>query len=143
MAGFFDGEGSINILKRERGNWNTEYMLTVAMGQKDGKTLDWVKDNFGGNVYLIKRDGSFFWSCGNNKAIEFLEKIFPYLQYKKPQAEIAFKFYRERPPRTLPIHKLELERRESLRKELMLLHKTIIKSQYAGSTTKRVNPKGM
>jgi hypothetical protein len=143
MAGFFDGEGSINIIKRNRGNWTPEYTLSVAMGQKDGKTLDWVKDNFGGNVYVIKRDGSFFWLCGNVKAITFLKQLLPYLQYKKSQAELAIKFHEEREPRTIPVSQSELARRERIRQDLVSLHKFIIKSQYAGSTTKRVNPKGM
>ena len=142
-AGFFDGEGSINLLKRNRKHWNPEYVLMVAMGQKDGKTLDWIVDNFGGNVYLVKRDGSYYWAVSNKKAYVFLKKLIPYLQYKKPQAELAMKFYDEGIGRKRPIPESELKRRESIRNELMAMHKSIIKSQYAGSTTKRVNPKGM
>jgi hypothetical protein len=115
----------------------------VAMGQKDGKTLDWIVDNFGGNVYLVKRDGSYFWAVSNKKAYTFLKTILPYLQYKRPQAELALKFYDDGIGRKNPIPKSELERRESIRNELMAMHKAIIKSQYAGSTTKRADPKGM
>ena len=143
LAGFFDGEGSINIIQRTRKHWNPEYALNVAIGQKDGKTLDWMKDNFGGNVYLVKRDGSFFWAISNKNAYKFLKMLLPYLQYKKPQALLAISLYDETPIRKKPIPKSELDRREKIRQELILLHKTIIKSQYAGSTTKRVNPKGM
>lgn len=140
-AGFFDGEGSINLLKRNRKHWNPEYILMVAMGQKDGATLDWIVDNFGGNVYLVKRDGSYYWACSNKKAYKFLKELLPLLQYKKPQAELALRFYDEMVKRKKPIPKMELERRESIRNELMALHRTIIKSQYAGSTTKRADPK--
>ena len=142
-AGFFDGEGSINLLKRNRKHWNPEYTLMVAMGQKDGKTLDWIVDNFGGNVYLVKRDGSYYWACSNQKAYNFLKILIPYLQYKKPQAELALKFYDEGIGRKRPIPVEELSRREGIRQELMSLHKAVIKSQYAGSTTKRADPKGM
>ena len=141
-AGFFDGEGSINLLKsirKNRGIGNPEYNLTVAMGQKDGATLDWIKDNFGGNVYLVKRDDTFFWALGNRKAIVFLKILLPYLQYKKPQAEAAIKYYEEMPKHTRYTAKTELNRREAIRQELISLKKTIVKSQYAGSTTKRVN----
>lgn len=143
-AGFFDGEGSINILTRKRKDWNTEYSLSVAIGQKDGKTLDWIKDNFGGNVYLVKRDGTFYWSCGGGRNAEkFLRSIYPFLQYKKPQAELAFEFYSGRKNRTNPISKKELARREKIRLNLIAIKKNPIRSQYAGSTTKRADPKGM
>ena len=142
-AGFFDGEGSINITKRMRKHWNPEYTLNIAMGQKDGKTLDWIKDNFGGNVYLVKRDGSFFWAISNKNAYEMLKILLPFLQYKKPQAELAIKFYDDRISLKRPIPKEESARRESIRNELIAMHKSIIKSQYAGSTTERADPKGM
>lgn len=135
IAGFFDGEGSINLLTRKRKNWNTEYQLTVAIGQKDGATLDWIKDKFGGNVYLVKRDNSFYWACSNRKAKLFLEQLLPYLQYKKPQAELALTYFDYEHKK--PIPQKELERREKIREGLIMLKKTIIKSKYAGSTTKR------
>jgi intein/homing endonuclease len=143
LAGFFDGEGSINIITRKR-RINPEYTLSVAIGQKDGKTLDWIRENFGGNVYLVKRDGSFFWIITNQQALKFLLMIYPYLQYKKPQAELAIKFYDDRQEKRMRTNsKEEMERRESIRQQLRQLHHTILKSQYAGSTTKRINPKGM
>ena len=49
MAGFFDGEGYVGILKRQRKNWNTEYFIQMSIGQVDGATMDWVVDNFGGH----------------------------------------------------------------------------------------------
>lgn len=144
LAGFFDGEGSINLLKRNRANWNPEYTLMVAIGQKDGDTLDWVVDNFGGNIYLVKRDDSYYWACSNKKAYNFLRILLPYLQYKKPQAELAMKYYDEKPrTRTNPIVQSELDRREKLRRDMFVLRRTIVKSKYAGSTTKRADPKGM
>ncbi len=141
LAGFFDGEGSINLLTRKRNKWNTEYQITVAIGQKDGATLDWIKDNFGGNVYLVKRDGSFFWACSNRQAKLFLEKLLPYLRYKKPQAELALTYFEY--VRTNPISEKELVRRENIRQGLMNLKKTIIRSKFAATTTKRIDPKGM
>ncbi len=142
VAGFFDGEGSINLLTRPRPK-NTEYSLTVAIGQKDGETLDWIKENFGGNVYVVKRDNSFFWVCTHKKAISFLKTILPYLRYKKPQAIVAINFYEKMPKRMRITSKDEMLRREATRLELIALKKTIVKSQYAGSTTKRADPKGM
>lgn len=142
IAGFFDGEGSINILTRKRPK-NIEFTLTVAIGQKDGATLDWIKDNFGGNVYLIKRDGSFYWSISHRNAIIFLKKILPFLQYKKPQALVAIEYYEKMAKRSRITSKKEIARRENARLQLIALKKSFVKSQYAGSTTKRADPKGM
>ena len=142
IAGFFDGEGSINILTRKRPK-NTEYTLTVAIGQKDGATLDWIKENFGGNVYLIKRDGSFYWAISHKKAIVFLKELLPFLQYKKPQALVAIEYYENMTKRARITSREEIGRREQARLQLIALKKTIVKSQYAGSTTKRADPKGM
>lgn len=141
LAGFFDGEGSINLLTRKRKHWNVEYQLTVAIGQKDGETLDWIKEKFGGNVYLVKRDGSFFWAASNRQAEKFLRNILPFLKYKRPQAELALTFFDKK--RRNPIPPEELVRREKIRQGLIALKKTIIKSKFAGSTTKRTDPKGM
>jgi hypothetical protein len=142
-AGFFDGEGSINIITRNRPPWSIEHQLWVSVGQKDGATLDWLKDNFGGNVYLVKRDGSYFWSASNKNAYNFLKRIIIYLQYKKPQAEVALRFYEECPPVKRPIPKEELARREGLRQQLKSMKKSVIKSQYIGSESKRIDPQGM
>lgn len=137
IAGFFDGEGSICIVARTRGTWNTEHRLWVAIGQKDGATLDTIKENFGGNVYRVKRDDSFYWAISNRNAYNFLKALYPYLQYKKPQAELAFKFYEEGKPLERPISKEELSRRESIREEIKAIKKSIVPSKFAATTTKR------
>lgn len=113
MAGFFDGEGYIGILKRKRKDWNIEYFLQLSLGQKDGATMDWITENFGGKTYTVKRDGTFYWTCSNKMALNLLEKITPYLKYKKPQAELAIEFYKNRNlKRPIPLE--ELERREEI-----------------------------
>ena len=136
IAGFFDGEGSINLLTRIRPK-NTEYSLTVAIGQRDGMTLDLIKENFGGNIYFVKRDGSYYWVITHKKAVKFLKEILPYLQYKKPQALVAIQFYENMAKRTRITSNEEITRRENARLELIALKKSFVKSKYAGSTTKR------
>lgn len=151
LAGFFDGEGSISILKRKKGDWNISHFIRVSIGQKDGETLDWVKDNFGGNVYLVSRDGSYIWAVSDNKAYEFIKVLTPYLHYKKPQAELAIKFQEERIMNSRRMTKHlhtsltpeELNLRDTMFEEMKSLKKTIIKSKYAGSESKRIDPKGM
>lgn len=153
IAGFFDGEGSISILKyRKSDKWNYSYFLQVSIGQKDGETLDWVKDHFGGNVYQVKRDGSYYWTITNNKAYLFIKKIVSFLQYKKPQAKLAIKFYEEQILKAkrhkgeqsqATLLKKDIDIREEMLLEMKSLKKTFVKSKYAGSTTKRTDAKAM
>ena len=136
LAGFFDGEGSISILKRKKGDWNISHFLRVSIGQKDGATLDWIKEKFGGNVYFVKRDGSYLWAVTDKNAYLFLKKIQNYLQYKKPQADLAIQFYEERimNSRRTTKHKHtslteeELVLREIAYEEMKALKKTFIPS---------------
>lgn len=127
MAGFFDGEGYVGILKRKRGNWNIEYFLQLSIGQKDGATMDWITENYGGKTYLVKRDGTFYWTCSNKMALNLLTQIVPYLKYKKPQAELALEFYKNRNLKR-PIPKEELERRENIYLKMKALKKVFTKS---------------
>ncbi len=112
FAGFFDGEGYIGLLKRQRGKY-TEYFVQISIGQNDGAVMDWIKENFGGNVYLVKRDGSFYWTSSNRKALEILKRILPYMKYKKPQAELAIEFFEGREERAQTLSPEEKARRAS------------------------------
>jgi hypothetical protein len=114
MAGFFDGEGYIGLLKRLRKGKYTEYFLQMAIGQKDGAVMDWVKGCYGGHIHKVKRDGSYFWIASNKSAYEILKRITPYLKYKKPQAILALEFFEgfTRTNRALPPE--EFERRERI-----------------------------
>lgn len=117
MAGFFDGEGYVGILKRNRKKWNTEYFIQASIGQKDGGTMDWIIDNFGGHLHRVKRDNSYCWIVSNKEAYRILKMIAPYLKYKKPQALLAIEYYENRDLRR-PIPAKELERRERIYQEL-------------------------
>ena len=125
LAGFFDGEGCISILKyTKKTQKNPAYFLQAQIGQKYGSTLDWVKETFGGNVYK-KRDQT--WIVTNFKAYEFIKLLEPYLKYKKPQAQLAIKFYEERilgakrKHASLPHSQEELELREEMLKQMKIL----------------------
>lgn len=128
MAGFFDGEGYVGMGKRLRGNY-TEYFIQISIGQNDGKTMDWIKDNFGGNVYLVKRDNSYYWTISNKAAYTFLKRIEPYLKYKRPQALLAIEFCEGR-QQGKKCSEEEKERRENLYLKLKEAKKTIIPSTY-------------
>ncbi|MDE2233851.1 MAG: hypothetical protein KGJ90_07160, partial [Patescibacteria group bacterium] len=68
MAGFFDGEGYVGLMKRVRKGKYIEYFLQMSIGQKDGAVMDWVVENFGGHLHKVKRDGSYYWIVANKAA---------------------------------------------------------------------------
>ena len=146
MAGFFDGEGYIGLLKRIRKGKYLEYFIQLSIGQNDGAIVDWIKDNFGGNCYVVKRDDSFYWTASNRSAYQILKRITPYLKYKKPQAELALKYFDEQLPRKQALSKEEFARRKSIYEELKRLKKVFAKSFYCNNVrVQRLNettPKG-
>lgn len=143
FAGFFDGEGSINITTRQRKHFSVEHSMSISIGQKDGATLDWIKENVGGRIYIVKRDNTYFWTASNREAERILKLLLPYLQYKKPQAETALSFYLSKKSSRKPVKSSEIERRNSIREKLKELKHVVIKSRYAGSESKRIDPIGM
>lgn len=145
LAGFFDGEGYVGIVKRKRSEHFTEYIVQASIGQKDGATMDWIKENFGGHVHRVKRDGSYQWIVSNQAAYKVLKRIVSYLKYKKPQAQMAIDFFEGRMGGK-KVSTEELVRREGIYASLRLEKKSFTKSTScisAGSTTKRMEPKGM
>lgn len=151
FAGFFDGEGSICILKRQtrRTSWNPEYRLQIAIGQNDGATLDWIMNLFNGHLHKVKRDNSYYWLTSNKHAYQVLKQVVPYLKYKKPQAELAIKFYEDSYlVRKNPTPPEVLEKREQFLIEMKRLKHIFTKAnlvsmKVAGSETKRIDPKGI
>ncbi|MDE2233290.1 MAG: LAGLIDADG family homing endonuclease [Patescibacteria group bacterium] len=146
MAGYFDGEGSISLVKRQRGKC-LEYFIRISIGQKDGASLDWIKDNFGGTLYNVKRDDSYIWLATNNKAYKVIKLIVPFLKYKQPQVKLAIKFYEEC---VVPVNRKkgmtpeDREKREKIFNEMKSLKHIFTKARGIGTTTERVNPqKGM
>lgn len=113
-AGFFDGEGTINITKRDgvydqkSKNGKKTYrqpcrthVLDVKIGQNDRRPLDLLKNTFGGCVYFSDRKSSkyseelkrfWLWDVASLKAEVFLRAIAPFSRVKKEQIKIALKF---------------------------------------------------
>ncbi len=85
-AGFFDGDGTVNFTVKERGyGW-----VIVGITQKDRMPLDWIAENFGGNV-RPERDVYWRWTPPNKE--EFLRKIYPYLKLKKERTRRLLEEY--------------------------------------------------
>lgn len=94
MAGFIDGEGSIQI---SRGRWQKAargYTLHLSAKQIDPAPLRQLAASFGGRVIYVlptqpNRQPHFRWGVTNRAALAALVALFPYLVVKRAQAELA------------------------------------------------------
>ena len=72
------------------------WRLRVAVTNTNEWLVQYLKFSIGGGIILLKRDKRpkpcYQWSIERGKAAEFLKLILPYLQLKRPQAELAIKF---------------------------------------------------
>lgn len=100
-AGIFDGEGYVGIdrISKSTGSKTIHHGIRVVISQKDGLIMNWLKSNFGGNVYQQRNNTDYFiyrWRIHSKKAAYFLETIYPYLIIKKEQVKLALEFVNER-----------------------------------------------
>ena len=99
-AGIIDGEGCISIFrytKHGKPNYSSYHRLIVSITSTDEWLCQWFKMQYGGSVqphipYAITQSKSWIWVVIGKRAAELLESILPYLQIKRPQAELAIKF---------------------------------------------------
>jgi len=99
IAGLFDGEGNIGIVKRKCHYHATVpiYHLQVRLTLVQEYLPHWLQMAFGGYVSFRKRPNSkhrdiYTWQIGYGQATDFLKAILPFLKLKKPQAELAIEF---------------------------------------------------
>ncbi len=97
LAGIFDGEGSIFIVKRAMGLRKTRHSLVVALGMCNEYIPNLFKGYFGGSVqprvFLdSKYQDSWQWKLYTREALNFLETLLPYLRVKKAEAELGIVF---------------------------------------------------
>jgi len=94
-AGFFDGEGCIQLVTRTRGRC-TEVRLQITAANTDIRSLQRFKDLFGGSIQVMQRPGnphgykpSWFWVSAHRIAENALRAMLPWLLVKREQAIIA------------------------------------------------------
>src|SRR4030042_87280 len=97
LAGFFDGEGCVTIIKGKNHLGNVQYSLRVIVVNTNEYVLHLYKLSFGGRIQKRKykkpewRD-CYAWELGSTRAYDFLKCVYPYLILKKAQADLAFEF---------------------------------------------------
>lgn len=102
VAGIIDGEGTICISRRKKGNKIWNHTLFVQVSNTQEWLIEFLKLQFGGNTdYRKAHDNareSWRWTAHTREASSFLRLILPYLQLKRPQAELAIEFQKRRNP---------------------------------------------
>ncbi len=106
LAGLFDGEGTICIQKDSRPlskdngrNWNPIYNITFRVGMIDEKAIRGFKEFF--KVGFIDCEKSYhkfrpMWRYSiraKDDARMVIEMILPFLRVKKPQGELALRYF--------------------------------------------------
>ena len=116
LAGFFDGEGTINLLIVKQNTLHT----TLLVGNTDPEPLQLFADTFGGKVACYETHSSdypghiYHWHVSGKTFERTLEALLPYLRNKRGQAEIALELRQSiercRGKRPLPLHERLLRR---------------------------------
>jgi len=87
-AGYFDGEGTINVL-----SCKGRFQLRVELTSYDLDSLRVFEELFGGEVRSDEFAGVNFqvyrWAKNNKHAIKVLRRLVPFLKSKRKQAELA------------------------------------------------------
>jgi hypothetical protein len=97
LAGLFDGEGCISLVKQKRANSSLmTYSIRVVIAMTHKPTIKAIHNQFGGNYSERKGNGinrnSFSVMWANRKAAPILAALLPYLQIKREEALIAIDF---------------------------------------------------
>lgn len=100
LAGFFDGEGSIQIPSRTpRRSGKSIYSLDISCANAHPRPIEMFYRFFGGRVSSSRRNErchvSYQWRAHGSDAATILEALAPYLQVKAEQARIAVGFQRK------------------------------------------------
>lgn len=97
-AGFFDGEGYVNIQKRQTGVYSGLY-LRIGINHVATEPLLIMKKLFGGSIQkqnpdtvMGNRKQRHRWVCNTDMAKKALIQLIPYLKNKNKVAELALQF---------------------------------------------------
>ena len=101
MAGFFDGEGCISIVRDKR-TQGRSHLLSVSTCNTDRKIIEWIVENFGGHVNAhsspkrSQHRKTWGWQLRSEAAMEFLIVIGGHLKIKNRQAKLGIQFQMEK-----------------------------------------------
>lgn len=129
LAGLFDGEGHVSILKRRKPK--IQYTLRIGITNTNLPVLLWVKELIGGNTKIhsgeSRNRSTFDWYAQNTEAKRIILLILPYLHIKEEVAELGIEFQKTmgafRGKSRPRLSKEILEKREFLKKKIQGINK--------------------
>jgi len=98
IAGLFDGEGTITIMRQTQPARGYQLLVTMGVAKADS-TLNELKQVFGGILHRPNRTPSgrptsvTRWQVTSDKAYRFLQAVFPYLRIKAEEARVGIEFH--------------------------------------------------
>lgn len=101
FAGLFDGEGCVSITPRSNTKRQT-FRLQIHITSTNEWIIQQLRFAFGGSIHFVPENSernwkaSWRWWIGDQKALKFLEIVYPYLKLKKPQVELAIQFQKHK-----------------------------------------------
>jgi hypothetical protein len=103
LAGLVDGEGTITLTRKHRGD---NRQLCVSLSSTERKVLEWVVETVGSGQITNKRTysqrhaASYTYQVYNRQALDLLVQLFPYLKtYRRERAELVLRMYKSLTPR--------------------------------------------
>lgn len=133
IAGFLDGDGSLMLqIKKRSDNGKSRFMITICFYQdsRHEKTLYWIRKKIGIGYISRRNDGMTELRInGYNKAKNILEKLKPFIKFKKIQCREILKSIRI------------LEKKNLVKKDYDRLVDCIIKIQSENYVTKKKRTK--
>ena len=95
-AGFFDGEGCVNLTLSGRGK--KAVTAQMILGNTDLAVLEWLRDRWGGGLYKksdrIQRRPQWQWVLWESRMLPYLDDIAPFVKVKAPALRNAQAFLR-------------------------------------------------
>lgn len=99
VAGLFDGEGYVRIAKWEKPNSrHVRYQVFLGIGMTHRPIIEALHKEYGGSLNQNRHDLrskkhriQFTWTISSRGAVEFLNRVLPFLVVKKDEADIALK----------------------------------------------------
>ncbi len=127
LAGFFDGEGTVNISRPKSSRM--PHTLYVSIANTDLEVIKKLPSIFGGSTYMKKRVEShhrplMVWSAPALSGQGFLKAVLPYLKIKKRQAEIAIEFQGTKVCHSGQLTQEIIKRRDGMVDELRKLNRS-------------------
>lgn len=95
-AGFFDGEGSVSIMKSIATKTTSHLRMVVQIGNTNLDVLEYLQIMFGGWIHTRVREGNrktqYVLLLHSRQAESMLKQIKPYVKVKVKQIDLALDF---------------------------------------------------